>query len=61
MVTKIRFFLYYSKFLLTTAFGFHETVHPWSMRWRWQSWQRWNEAERKMRHQRNELKLSGRF
>jgi len=53
MLTKIRFFLYYSKFIFMTTMGLHETLHPRGMRWRWRLWQRWRQDDRRLGHWRS--------
>jgi hypothetical protein len=32
------FSLYYARLLIGVAFGVHQTIHPMSVKWRWQHW-----------------------
>ena len=32
------FSLYYTRLIVSVAFGFHQTIHPLSVKWRWQHW-----------------------
>jgi len=32
------FSLYYARLIIAVGFGFHQTIHPLNVKWRWEHW-----------------------